>query len=357
MIEKMSSNELNKILEDANEQILKTGARVEEIKDDIETKLKVITYENRYVQSIMEKIRLGGYAKADFIPLAGIKSSRVSEFGSTVHARQIREAINVFNISTSSMNKIYFREDVKVSVNDVESDEYTSILKHDTIPKGIFFNEYEHDVITLKIELSELSMILGPTKFNIIEIDPFLSGSFDISDIRVYEFTSTGGVSENSVPVSLGRYENIGPQRIVIPEKLSFYKIEIDINAKFETWKNGSKIYPFGIRHLYFYDMDLDPSSYVIAEIKSDEYISYIRNEIKIKGVSKEIESTIKEMEIELYLDMDKTTFKLSTPIEESTSDNIKEISKNVKVIYAKIPITTSDSIIGIEFYPENRIK
>ena len=52
MIEKMSSNELNRILEDANEQILKTGARVEEIKDDIETKLKVITYENRYVTYI-----------------------------------------------------------------------------------------------------------------------------------------------------------------------------------------------------------------------------------------------------------------------------------------------------------------
>lgn len=357
MIEKMSSNELNKILEKANEQILETEARIEEIKDDIETKLRVVTYENKYVQSVMEKIRLGGYSKANFIPLARAKSSRVSEFGSTIHAKQIREAINVFNISTSSMNKVYFREDVKVSVNDVESEAYTSMLKHDTIKKNIFFNEYENDVVTLKIELSELSMILGPTRFNVIEIDPFLSGSFDISDIRVYEFTSIGGVSENSPPKSLGEFKNVGPQRIVIPEKLSFYKIEIDIKIKFETWKNGSRIFPFGIRHLYFYDMDLDPASYVIAEIKSDEHISYIKNEIKVKNVSKEIESTIKEMNIELYLDMDKTTFKLSTPIEESTSDNIKEISRNVKVIYAKIPITTSDSIIGIEFYPKNRIK
>lgn len=357
MIEKMSSNELNKILEDASDQVSKTETRIEKIREDMESKLRVITHENRYVQYVMEKIRLGGYAKANLIPLTQIKSSRVSEYGSTIHAKQIREAINVFNISTSSMNKMYFREDVKVSVNDIESAEYTSILKHDTIPKEIFFNEYEHNVVTLKIELSELSMILGPTKFNVIEIDPFLSGSFDISDIRVYEFTSTGGVSENSAPVSLGRFNNIGPQRIVIPEKLSFYKVEIDINLKFETWKNGSRIYPFGLRHLYFYDMDMDPSSYVIAEIKSNENISYIKNEIKVKNVSKEIDSTIKEMGIELYLDMDKTTFKLSTPIEESTSDNIKEISKNVKVIYAKIPITTSDSIIGIEFYPQNRIK
>ena len=77
MIEKMSSNELNKILENANEQILKTEVRIEEIKDDIETKLNVVTYENKYVQSVMEKIRLGGYSKANFIPLARIKSSRI----------------------------------------------------------------------------------------------------------------------------------------------------------------------------------------------------------------------------------------------------------------------------------------
>lgn len=359
MIPKISSDELNNVMEQAKEKLDSLDKKFELSKKDLEDKLKIINYESEYVESTLQKIKTGNYEKISGMKaLASLDSSTAGKFhkyGSTVHAELIKSPINVFNLEMSALNEVYFREDVKVAINDEYDDKYLSILQHDTIKKPIFFNTYKDKINTIKIELSNLSMVLGPTRFNVIEIDPYLHGSFDILDVRIFEFTEQGTADENVAPIKLGRLPGVGIERIVLPRKINFYKIEIDIHVNYETYRNTSVVYPFGLKHIYFYDMDFKTDSYIITEIKSSEYIAYIKNDIILKTPFGERESKISLEDIELYLDRDGKSDTLFNPIEASNPDEVKEIARNVKTIYARIPVTPTTNLIGIAFDVVNR--
>lgn len=359
MIPKISSEELNNILVDAKNKLDTLDKKFDTAKKDMEDKLKIINYESEYVQSTISKIKAGNFQKINgmigFAHQDKYTTGYYDRYGSTIHAELIKSPINVFNLEVSAFNEFYFREDVSVTVNDITDEKYLSILKHDAIQKPIFFDTYNKDVITVKIELTDLATILGPTRFNVIEIDPFLHGSFDIEEVRIYEFTESGTVNTNAAPVKLSKMPNVGIQRIVLPKKLNFYKVEFDFKVKYETYRNTSIVYPFGLKHIYFYNMDFKTESYVIAEIKSDKNISYIKNEAILKTPYGEETINISTSGIELYLDRDGESFEFYSPIEPSYSDEINEIARNVKKIYAKIPVKPEDSLIGIAFDIVNR--
>jgi len=359
MIPKISSEELNNILIDAKGKLDTLDKKFEIAKNDMEDKLKIINYESEYVQSTLSKIKSGNFQKIDgmvgFAYLNKSTTGKYDRYGSTVHAELIKSPINVFNLEVSAFNEVYFREDVSVSVNGMKDDKYLSLLKHDVIQKPIFFNTYKDNLVTIKIELTDLATILGPSKFNVIEIDPFLHGSFDIEETRIYEFTEEGTVNTNAAPLTLPKMPNVGMERIVLPEKINFYKIEMDIRVKYETYRNTSIVYPFGIKHIYFYNMDFKTDSYLIAEITSNKNISYIKNDIIIKTPFGEQAAKITTSGIQLYLDRDGESYELYSPIEPSSPDDIKEIARNVKKIYARIPISPKDNLIGIAFNIVNR--
>lgn len=359
MIPKISSEELNNILVGAKEKLDTLDKKFDTAKSDMEDKLKVINYESEYVQSTIAKMKAGNYQKIDGMIGFAYQDKELTgyydRYGSTIHSELIKSPINVFNLEVSAFNEFYFREDVSVSINGITDDKYLSILKHDAIQKPIFFDTFKESKITVKIELTDLATILGPTRFNVIEIDPFLHGSFDIEEIRVYEFTEAGTVDSNTQPTKFSKIPNVGIQRIVLPKKLNFYKVEMDFKLKYETYRNTSIVYPFGLKHIYFYNMDFKTDSYLIAEITSDKNISYIKNEITIKTPFGEESAKISTSDIELFLDRDGESFELYSPIMPSYSDEINEIARNVKKIYARIPIKPEDSFIGIAFNIVNR--
>lgn len=359
MIPKISSEELNNILIDAKDKLDTLDKKFETAKSDMEDKLKIIGYESEYVQSTLSKVKAGNFQKIDgmigFAYLDKSLTGNYDRYGSTIHAELIKSPVNVFNLEVSAFNEVYFREDVRVSVNGVTDDKYLSLLKHDVIQKPIFFDTYKDDLVTIKIELTDLATILGPSKFNVIEIDPFLHGSFDIEETRIYEFTSEGTINTNLAPITLPKMPSVGMERIVLPEKINFYKIEMDIRVNYETYRNSSIVYPFGIKHIYFYNMDFKTDSYLIAEITSDKNISYIKNDIMIKTPFGEKAAKITTSNIELYLDRDGESYELYSPIEPSLSDEINEIARNVKKIYARIPVNPEDNFIGIAFNIVNR--
>lgn len=359
MIPKISSNELNNILLEAKGQLDTLDKKFEAAKGDMEDKLKIINYESEYVQSTLTKIQSGNFKKTEgmigFAYLQKEIAGKYECYGSTIHAELIKSPINVFNLEVSAFNEVYFREDVKVAINDVYDDKYLSLLKHDMIPKPIFFDTYKEEVITIKIELSDLSTILGPTKFNVIEIDPFLHGSFDILETRIYEFSESGIANMDTAPLKLSKMPNVGIQRVVLPKKVNFYKIEMDIKINYDTYRNTSVVHPFGLKHLYFYNMDFKTDSYLIAEIKSDKNIAYIKNDIIIKTPFGEEPAKITSSEIELFLDRDGESDELYSPILPSYAEEINEIARNVKKIYARIPIGPNDNLIGIIFDIANR--
>lgn len=359
MIPKISSEELNNILIDAKNKLDTLDKKFDTAKSDMEDKLKIINYESEYVQSTLSKVKSGNYQKIDgmigFAYKDKIVTGYYDRYGSTIHSQLIKSPINVFNLEVSAFNEFYFREDVSVTVNDVTDEKYLSLLKHDAIQKPIFFDTYKNDLVTVKIELTDLATILGPTRFNVIEIDPFLHGSFDIEEIRIFEFTESGTVNTNAQPTTLSKLPSVGMERIVLPKKLNFYKVEIDFRVKYETYRNTSIVYPFGLKHIYFYNMDFKTDSYVIAEITSDKNIAYIKNDIIIKTPFGEQHAKISTSDIELFLDRDGESFEFYSPIEPSYADEINEIARNVKKVYARIPIKPEDSIIGIAFDVVNR--
>ena len=363
MINKISSQEINDIMTAAKGRLDETNKKFEKAKEEIQDRIKIIKYESEYAATIQSKIMSGAYAKVDgltcFSKLTGGKYTR---YGSTIHAKLIKDPINVFNLHCSGLGDAFFREDVKVAINNNErgslvgdaweneftyKEEYLNLLKDDIIEdKGIFFDTYKNKHLTIRVELSSLSSILGPTRFNCIEIDPFLHGSFDIKAVYIYPFDEEGNtVSE---PEILEPMENVGKQRIMLPNKINFYKIEFDIQINYESYPGITPVYPFGLKHLYFYDMDFHTDSYLIAELKADKYISYVKNEISVKTPYGFSSAQIGSSGIGLYLDRNGEA--LTSEIESSTSTNINELARSTKTIYAHIPISTSLSLIGMAF-------
>jgi roadblock/LC7 domain-containing protein len=167
-VPKMSSQDLNTIFEEANKRLSDLDGRVTTIKNDMSQKLSVIKYETDYANIMMDEIKSGGYKNGNMKLLNKALNNTFDVYGSTVHAAFIKEPVNVFNMKVSGSGEVFFRTDVKVLVNDKEADRYTSILKHESLPRDIFFDEFNAPNIKLTIQVAEETNMLGPTRFNVI---------------------------------------------------------------------------------------------------------------------------------------------------------------------------------------------
>lgn len=352
MIPKVSSSELNDILIDSKKKLDSLSVDFSDTKKNIEKKLKIINYENEYLNKKLMDFNNGGYVnKKNTIICSNNFINEISHFdqyGNTVHAELIKTPINVFNLEVSALNEFYFREDVSVTVNDKNAEVNLSILKHDMLNKEIFFNEYSNNKIKIEITLNDLSSYFGSTRFNCIEIDPFLQGSFDIDNIEIYEFKDDGTVDTSIEPTIYSGIIDVGKERIVLDRKMKFYKVVFNITINYSTIKNEEEVFPFGIKHIYFYDMDFKNSSYITATITSDNYIAYIKNRFEVLSPFGRTSNKLDNTNIRLYLDKEGDT--LYNEIEPSDDDEAQEIARNVKTIYAKIPLAETESIIGLTF-------
>ncbi len=355
MIQKMSSAEINNIMTEAKDQLKELNKDFKLAKEDIANKLNIIKYETEYTDLQIDRILKGNYQKQPGLTAcATIEDSYNGYFikyGNTIHSEVTKPPLNVFNLEVSALNEAYFREDVEVAINNRFEDKYKSILKHDLLQKDLVFDTYPEQELTIKIQLSDLATILGPTKCNVIEIDPYLPGSFDIKELRIYEFTEGG--AENSTPYIASNIKDVGIQRLVLNKKINFFKVEMDIKINHESYKNSSVVYPFGLKHIFFYDMDFKSNSYLIAEITSDDFIYFVKDDIILKTPYGDYPTTVTNEQIELYLDKENDT--LTTRIDPSTSDNIIGIARNVNTIYAKVPLQPDSNLIGIKFNIVNR--
>ena len=357
MIPKLSSQELNDVMVKAQGAINEFNSQVKTLKQDASKKLEIIHYETQYAFTRMQEIENGNFVQEPNMPiLVNSKDGEFSKYGNTVHAKFIKEPLNVFNLNISGLGESYFRGDVKVLVNDVEKEEYLSILKHDSLPKTPFFDTFKDSKVKITVELNNLSNLLGPTRFNVIEFDSFLPGSYVIEHLNIYKFTEKGEIDEqdssNILTITLNK---VGKTRFVLPEKVNMYKVEFHIRVKenAETTNNGAKVFPLGIKHIYFYDADFVKDSYIVAEIKADNNIAIVKDKIKVLTPLGEKVSTIPLEGIELYLDYENGA--LSFRIEPSTPDNRTEIARGTKKVYAKIPLNSLKSLIAIGFNIEER--
>jgi hypothetical protein len=350
----MSSQDFNDILEKTQNKIVTMNNEVSALKKNMEIKLKVISYEMEYLNSTIDKLSNIEKQDGKYILLDSNKEGLYECFGNNVHAYFKTKPINIFNIIPINSSDVYYKEEAKVKINGAENEYYNNILKEDTVKsKEIYFEEkaFINDIIsqdsaeylnkdnriTISVE-KDKEKSYGYSKFNIIEIDPYLVNSFDIEKILIYD------VNDVTPTITLEGINNVNKTRILLDKKYNFNKVEFIINPKFITERNGEKIIPFGLKHIYFLNADFRNDSYIELEYNSDEFIDYITNKVNIYTPEGIVETTLTEQGIKVYLD--KINGVLTTE-QEPTNNIRKTISRNVNKLYFYVPIGQSSNTIS----------
>lgn len=371
-IHKMSSQYYNSILSDAKNKINKMNENIADIKNNIDKKLLIINHENEYLNHCLNKMNYQELQGNTFILLNNNHKGLYETYSNVVHAYFKKSPINVFNLRSINTNSYYFRDEVNVSINGINNDYYKNILKADGIEdKLIFFEEFQDqsalgrtsddettiiskdNLINLTIEIDK-NKILGVSKFNMIEIDPYLYKSFDIEKINVY----TDDYDNPSYTIS--SIKEVGKTRIMLDKKYEFRKVEFLFAPKYKTTKNDEVVIPFGLKHIYFYEADFRNDSYIILKHDSEDYIDNVKNDIIVYTPVGSFESTIKQEGIEIYLENNNGSLEsLQEP-----SQNVKNpIARNLRTIYFKVPIPVATensssyrgSLVAFKFFIETR--
>lgn len=350
-IPKLTSKDLNGILAKAQWQIAQMQTDVDAIKTDMSEKLNVLKNEQEY--ALGELLRMStvlgdGQDGSQFV---GVKNKVVltggdpllgayDAFGTTVHRRFLRQPLNVFNLMTIAGPM--FRDNVEVSINGEKREKHKQMLMHVAAKgKGISFGEY--DSPNLKLEISvDTDNLLGDTDFNVIEIDPYLAGSFNIKSLKVYDmYRDPASTTPEYEAKDLKR---IGPSRFILGRKHELLKLELEIELLF---KNAVGKYPFGIKHLYFLNADFNPDSVIIAKFEKNNFVETISEDIFIKDQFGKRATTVNDEDIKLYLS--ETDGILEYELETSTNSVINTISRNTREFYVRIPLQNS-AMVSIEF-------
>lgn len=351
MIEKMNSSQFNDILKNANEKLNNMTDNIKDIKLDMAVKLKIMKYEIEYLEYILKQYSSSSAINQENLSLFDRKynSTNNESYGITFTPVPSKNKNNVFNVITLDDGAAYFRDIMNVTINEVKDDKFKDIFKHDSISdKTIYFNEFYTNTVEMTVEIDPLKSI-GVSNFNMIEIDSYLNGSFDIESIKIYVVNKSDKIEYYE---AYENYESAGKMRIILNKSYTFYKIVFRFKLKYSVDNGKNIIYPFGLKHIYLYNANFLSNSYAIAEINNDEYINYIFDQIRIKTPNDLIESSITNEKIKIYLNCNKKedgTYELTSEQNISTDNVSKPLALNTKKLYAMVPIKDK-SIIGIEF-------
>lgn len=344
MIKKLTSEQFMNILEDAQDSISSTKEQVENIKSEIENRINLINNIEEYNQYRIELLNRkekssakSGVLLIDSEDIAG----NYSTCGITVHP-EIKSSTNVMNFATPE--GYIYKNNATVSMDNKEDTSYNAMLMDDSIQgKGIAFDEFDSSEIKLTVTINPTEL-LGDTKTNVIELFPYLPGSFDINDVEVFTMQDYKTDSKIIPTYSINQgMLSVGNSRIFLNEKLDVWKIIFNITL---NYKNEAGKYPFGLKHLYLLNANLVSSSYVDVKVSADSTIKYISEDIIITDQYGERESTCADEGIKLYAN--NIGGELSYSIMTSKGITLNAMTKNIKEFYLHVPLDRS--IISVKF-------
>ena len=314
-------------------------SKVDKVKEDIETaktslhkKLQLLSCQQEYIASAINAFSdINGIAKDKIIFSDVEKYGIFDSFGMTVHPKLSKTPYNILNFKTTT--GYVFKNNATITLNGDPSESLLESLKHDSIEgKGFQLEEYDTDELTIELNF-DVKNPLGSLKFNMLEIQPYLPGSFIIEYIEVFERGNSSFPAQR-----ISGLKNVAAQRIIFTEKTAVSKVTINIKL---LYKNSNNRYPFGLKHLYFLDADFINDSYIIVRADKNEYFSYIYDDIVVKDqFGLDTEAKCSEQGIEFYSKYDGDM--LSREIELSTDTDPSYIAVNIKSCYIKIPLNTS---------------
>lgn len=339
----MSSQELNEKFLQAKNDCDEAIASINKIKEEMSKKLMIINYANEFSNLKLDTINSGIAKDNSKIFFDKNVYGIYDQYGYMIHPK-IKSSLDIFNLkllsSDDSVGRTMFKQSVNCKVNDIENENYINLLMADNVvDKQIIFEELKQDTIKIEYQIDN-QLSIGTSRFNMIEIDPYISGSISIESIECYNLDTAGNLASTPIK-TISSINNIGKTRIILDEKIKFSKVVFTFKCNFNTNINDINIYPFGIKHILFKEVDFISDSFAIVELNSSEFIDYIYNDIVLYSIGGRIETTIDMYGIEIYTDYNKI---LTGRVYPSTEASVNRISKNTKKLYLKIPLINKNS-------------
>ena len=331
------------IMNNSKKSIEEAEDKLATIDSQLSAKLQLVESAQEFALKQMTEIKelvrenYSGEAEDNIVfTRADIIDGTYDTYGSTIHPAFIKTPTNVFNFGTDTGQ--IFKNNANVYINDKLYMDFSNMLMHDSIPnKGISYTELDNNIAVLEVIINP-EQLLGATGFNVIEILPYLPGSFDISNIKVFTMQDYHKKDEMAYSLNLtSQITDMGCSRIILDKAYDLWKVQITLRLKF---KNSEGKYPLGIKHLYFLKAALDTDSYAVLKVSKDHYINTVSNKIKMHTQNGIEETTCLEQNIKLYMAYNSGVLDFEVKPSQGLSQN--QFTKNVKYFYARVPIGCS---------------
>lgn len=335
MIPKITSQDMNKIFKEKKDQIDKIELMLQSMEEKQNKKLMVRNYIDEFISIQINTINAGVIADNSKIAFKNNVSGVYNQYGYMIHPRYKNTPIDIFNFRLNNGSTM-FKDTVECKVNDVVNDTWKSLLMSDNvIDKPIVFEEMTTDTVNLEFSIPEDAKY-GMSRFNVIEIDPYILGAYNVEAIECYT-VNTDGLLSTTPTKTISGLDNIGRTRIILDDKIKFSKVKMTFKNNFKSEINNVTIYPFGIRHISFMEADFLSTSCAIVKAVVDDYFEYVYNDLTLYTCNGKIETTADYYGIEFYTEYTNNT--LLGRVYPSSDASMHRIPKNTKELYIKVPL------------------
>ena len=340
----LSSQEYNELFRNARDSFDNEMQKRDLAIENMNKKLDIINITNEFIENKITNFNNAIDYNNKLVTFNNELYGSFNQYGFSVHPKFKNEPIDIFNLKLMSGSTM-FKNSLVCKVNDVINEDYVNVIMADnSIDKKIIFNKNNsHEQIkieySLKTEyLSNGGALLGLSRFNLIEIDPYIYGAYSLDHIEIFTLNEVSGVISETPIKTTYPVSNMGKTRIILDEKVKFNKVVFYFDLKnIKTQMNNIDVYPFGLKHIHFYEADFLDNSSVVVPIRANDYIEYIYNDIVIYQAGLPLQTTCDYYNIEIYTDYINGT--LTGRVYTSSDAQAYRIAKNTKVLYAKIPL------------------
>lgn len=336
-IYKLSSQELNKEFAEKKEKIDEIQLSINEYKNDINKKLMIVNYALEVANGKQDILGAGITADQSLISFDNnvYNTGMFEQYCYEIHPKFKSTPIDIFNLSLSN-GGCMFKQNIKCTVNGIDNEEWINVLQSENVPtKKIVFDEYYTDTVEVSYTIDNTST-WGTSRFNLIEIDPYISGIYSIESIDCYTVDTANNLSAEPVK-SFSNINNFGKIRLILDEKIRFGKVVFKFKCNYKSYINDTVVYPFGIKHIYFKEADFISGSCAIIHARFSDYVEYVEDKITLYTPTGKIETNCSYYGIEAYITFENNT--LMNKIQYTTKAGTYRIPKNTNSIYFKVPL------------------
>lgn len=339
-LNKINSQQLMSVLDDSRNRIANIEDNITTMKYNIDTRLSVIRnlqeYEQAQMGDLTQLVSEGKWIEQMnkiVLVRANIVEGVYEQFGSIIHPKLLKTPTDVFNFRT--VTGYAFKDNVAVTVNEIAKPQYKAMLMHDSIQgQDIFFEEFDDPFVQINIKINP-GNLLGSTEFNLMELVPYLPGSFNITTCEVYSmqgYYTLTDTAETSLPVPI---HNVGNCRLMLDRNVNLYELRLNLVLKY---KNLNGKYPFGIKHLYFLKGDYNTNSYIVFRVTQNKYIDTISEDLIVYDqTSNKVETTATEENLVAYINWSNGVGVDSIATTKGLTNN--PIPRDIKEFYVYYPI------------------